>query len=277
MIKKVSPKANITLNEIMVSSADSGTDLKLNRTCERLHQLQQEDSFCKWIMGMLRTSKLQTNNLYYMEDELMMRNIIDNKQCFHTMVLPQVSITEILRSVHDELGHNGSTRTYMHIHRLYYWKGLKASVTQHVKQCMTCHKRNIQTVKYDQLHFSTSRLLMQFISMDLIGPLHLLRNGYYYTLMVICMLTGYTFCMTLKTKTASEVVQAYIDEVYAKFGGSMPILSDNRTEFKNQLFTDMAYQWGEEHRVYYPPYHPQSNERIEGFHNFLKACMSKHV
>ena len=32
-----------------------------------------------------------------------------------------------------------------------------------------------------------------------------------------------------------------------------------------------------EHRVYSPPYHLQSNGRIEGFHNFLKVCMSKHV
>ena len=81
---------------------------------------------------------------------------------------------------------------------------------------------------------------MQFISMDLIGPFDPPSNGYHYTLMVICMLTGYTFCIPLNTKTASKVVQVYIDEVYAKFGGSMKILSDNGTEFKNKLFTDVA-------------------------------------
>ena len=32
-----------------------------------------------------------------------------------------------------------------------------------------------------------------------------------------------------------------------------------------------------EGRVYSPPYHPQSNRIIEGFHNFLKVCMSKYV
>ena len=58
-------------------------------------------------------------------------------------------------------------------------------------------------------------------------------NGYHYALMVICMITGYTFCIPLKTKTGSDVVQAYIDEVYAKSWGSMKILSDNGTEFKN--------------------------------------------
>ena len=61
-----------------------------------------------------------------MEDELLMRNIIDYKQCFHTMMLPFMLTTQILRAAHDALGHNGSTRTYMLVHRLYYWKDLKA-------------------------------------------------------------------------------------------------------------------------------------------------------
>ena len=66
------------------------------------------------------------------------------------------------------------------------------------------------------------------------------------------MLTGYTFCVPLKTNTTSKVVQAYIDEVYAKFGGSMKILSDSGTEFENQLFTDVVSQLGMEHKVYSP-------------------------
>ena len=111
-------------------------------------------------MDLLKSSKLQTNNKYYIEDELLMRNIIDNKMCFHTMVLPQVFTTQILKAAHNELGNNGTTRTYKFIHRLYYWKGLKAVINKHIKQCMTCQKRNKQVVKYVQLHFSTPRLLM---------------------------------------------------------------------------------------------------------------------
>ena len=65
---------------------------------------------------------------------------------------------------------------------------------------------------------------MQFISMDLIGLFDPSSSVYQYVLMVICMSTGYTFCIPLKNKTASKVVQAYIDEVYAKFGESVQIL-----------------------------------------------------
>ena len=162
-------------------------------------------------------------------------------------------------------------------HKSFYWKDLKSSVSKHIKQCLTCQKRNIQMVKYAPVHFSTLSLAMPFISMDLNDIFDSSSSGYHYDLMVICMLTGYTFCVPLKTKNTSEVVQSYIEKVYDKFGGSMKILSENGMEFKSQLFTNVATQMGVEHKVYSPPYHPQSNGRIEGLHNFCKVCMSKHV
>ena len=36
-------------------------------------------------------------------------------------------------------------------------------------------------------------------------------------------------------------------------------------------------QLGVKHKIYSPPYRPQSNGRIESFHYFLKACISKHI
>ena len=118
---------------------------------------------------------------------------------------------------------------------------------------------------------------MEFISMDLIGEFPQSQKGNCYALTVICMLTGYTFCIPIPDKSASQVVKAYIDNVYRKYGGSLKILSDNGKEFKNQLFLKVATELGVEYKLYTPPYHPQSNGRIEGFHSFLKACMSKHI
>ena len=91
------------------------------------------------------------------------------------------------------------------------------------------------------------------------------------------MLTGYVLCIPLKTKTAMEVVQDYIDNMYAKFGGSLQILSGNGTEFKNQIFEHVAKELGVKYKKYTPPYCPTSNGQIEGFHNFLKSCISKHI
>ena len=58
--------------------------------------------------------------------------------------------------------------------------------------------------------------------------------------------------------------------MYSKFGGSLKILSDNGTEFKNKIFEQVAKELGVVYKLYTPPYHPALNGRIEGFHAFLK-------
>ena len=44
------------------------------------------------------------------------------------------------------------------------------------------------------------------------------------------MLTGFTWCIPLKTKTADEVAKAYLDHIYSLFEGSVKIMMDNGTE-----------------------------------------------
>ena len=57
----------------------------------------------------------------------------------------------------------------------------------------------------------------------------------------------------------------------------MKILTDNGTEFKNEVFKEMLQTLGTEKLIHSPPYRPQSNGRIEGFHHYLKACIAKHM
>ena len=119
---------------------------------------------------------------------------------------------------------------------------------------------------------------MDFISMYLIGEFHPpSSHGNKYALTVICMLSGWTWCIPIPDKTVSVAVNAYLKHVHHVFGPSHKILSDNGTEFSNKLFETIAKELGVEHKIYSPPYRPQSNGRIEGFHAFLKMCLAKHV
>ena len=119
---------------------------------------------------------------------------------------------------------------------------------------------------------------MDFIAMDLIGEFHPPSSqGNRYALTGICMLTGFTWCIPLKSKKAAEVSRAYLQHVYSVLGGSTKILTDNGTEFKNEVFKEMLQKLGTEKLIHSPPHRPQSNGRIEGFHRYLKACMAKYM
>ena len=52
------------------------------------------------------------------------------------------------------------------------------------------------------------------------------------------------------------------------------ILSDNGTEFKNNLMDQVLKQLGIE-QIFSAPYHPQSNGKLEVFHKYLKPTMKK--
>ena len=99
--------------------------------------------------------------------------------------------------------------------------------------------------------------------MDLIGEFHPpTSHGHRYALTAVCMLTGFTWCVPLKTKTAEEITKAYMDHIYCSFGGSIKeVISKLGTEFS----------------IHSPPYRPQSNGKIERFHRFLKTFISKHI
>ena len=90
------------------------------------------------------------------------------------------------------------------------------------------------------------------------------------------MLTGFTFCIPLKNKTAEEVVKAYLNHICCVFGPSKKILTDNGTEFKNKMWEEVYKLLRTQHSVT-PIYSPQCNGRIEGFHRFLKATVGKQI
>ena len=210
-----------------------------------LSELQQKDTFCANILSQIEKGNIIEGQLYMIQNKLLKRYVTDGNNTYETIVLPRALIAQLLKMAHDNSGHNGTHRTYMLLKRLYYWKGLKPSVAKHIQRCYQNQRRNKQVVKYATLHFDVAIFPMQFISMDLIGEFPPpTTKGKRYALTVICMLMGYVFCIPLKTKTTEEVLQVYIDNVYSKFGGSIKILSDNGTKFKNNIFEQVAKELG---------------------------------
>ena len=54
------------------------------------------------------------------------------------------------------------------------------------------------------------------------------------------------------------------------------ILSDNWTEFKNQLIDNILQKLGIDH-IFCAQYYPQSNEKLEVFHKYLTPTLKNCV
>ena len=245
---------------------------------QRLKKLQQQDTNIETLKCKLQHNRLDKEYYSLDENELLMRKVIDGGHEFHAIYLPSILTFQVLRTAHDDLGHKGFPRTYAALRRVFYWKGMKEDIRKHCKTCATCQLHKLENVKLERKIFRPSLQPMDLISMDLIGEFHPpTSHGHCYALTAVCMLTGFTWCVPLKTKTAEEVMKAYMDHIYSNFGGSIKILTDNGMEFKNKLFKEVVKKLGTEFSIHSPPYRPQSNEKIEGFHRFLKTCIGKHI
>ena len=93
-----------------------------------LHKLEQGDTFHKNILNQVEKGNITDGQLYLVKDKILKRYVLEGDNTYETIVVPRALTAQILRMAHDELGHNGTHRTYTILKRLYYWKGLKPSV-----------------------------------------------------------------------------------------------------------------------------------------------------
>ena len=99
------------------------------------------------------------------------------------------------------------------------------------------------------------------IAMDLVTDFTESNKGNKHILTIIDLLTGWPEAILILNKSANTITKAFI-------------LSDNGTEFKNQIFDKVTKDLGIE-RIFSAPYHPQSNGKLETFHKFLKPTLKK--
>ena len=64
--------------------------------------------------------KPSSGNSYSVKNGIYMEYVTDNEQMFKKIILPKCLTGQVMKLVHDKLGHNGSTLTCIIPHRFYY-------------------------------------------------------------------------------------------------------------------------------------------------------------
>ena len=78
------------------------------------------------------------------------------------------------------------------------------------------------------------------IALDLIEPFQPSSKGNIYVLTGMCLLTNNPIAICTPDKTANIVIQIHLQHMYATFGGSFTLISDNGKEFNSELFQKVA-------------------------------------
>ena len=261
---------------VEITEHENIKEIKLPLKPKQLQQMQKNDTYCRDVAKKLhKDTELQ--KIFIKEEGVLYRLWIEDGRTFKCILVPQVLQDFMIILAHDYSGHNGSRRTYNCLKRQYYWPGIRKQILRHCKKCKECVLQNQGQPEKCFGHFDSPDLPMEFICMDLVGPIHPPSSrGNKYVLTVIGMLTGFTIAVPIKNKNAETICEAYRDNIYCVFGGSSRMLTDNGSEFKNKEMKEVCDTLGLK-RIFSPVYTPQSNGRLEGWHRFFKACIAKHI
>ena len=209
---------------VTITEHEDVREIKLPLKPHQLQQLQQHDEYCATIAKKMNKED-DLDRIFLKENGVIYRLWTEDGHTFKCILVPEVLQDPLLILAHDLSGHNGGRRTYNCLKRQYCWKGMRKWAFKHCKQCMECILQNQGQPEKQFSHFQTPDLPMQFICMDLVGPIHPPSSrGNKYVLTVIDMLTGFTVATAIPDKNAETVCKAYRDHVYCIFGGSSRIL-----------------------------------------------------
>ena len=264
------------VDTVKIQQSEHFKEIRLPLQDAQMQLLQRHDDTCRGITKKLQQDK-HMNKLFMLKRGIVYRLWCEDDKTAECVVVLEVLRDPLLMLAHNYSGHNGFRRTYNAMKRQYYWPGMQKDILRHCKKCHQCSLQNQGTGEIGFDHFNVPSLLMEFICMDLVGPISpQTSKGNRYMLTVIDMLTGYTIAVAIPDKRAKTVCKAYRDHVYCTFGGSSRILMDNGTEFRSkemkQICEDLDIK-----QVFSPVYTPQANGRLEGWHRFLKSCIAKHI
>ena len=116
--------------------------------------------------------------------------------------------------------------------------------------------------------------LFNKIAIDLVTECETSTSGNKHVLTIIDHLTGWLEAFPIPDKSMDTTVSTFINKYLPIHMCPRFILSDNGTQFKNNILDQVLKQLGID-RIFSASYHPQSNCKLEVFHKYLKPTLKK--
>ena len=195
------------------------------------------------------------------------------------VVLPQSLRAIVLEECHDmsASGHLGIKQTLARIEENYYWEGMYEDVRKYVTSCIACITKKMTPHKnIGELGTIVASRPWEIIGSDMLGPLPLTAKGNRYILTFTDHFTKWVEAFAIKSCTAGEVAQHFVESIICRFGTPDKLLTDRGKAFIGELMTEVNKLL----QVRYlrtSPYHPQTNRLTECFNKTLTTMLSMYV
>ena len=177
---------------------------------------------------------------------------MDSNQTFLALLIPKSWCFTVLSEAHDKLGHQGINRTYHFVKHQYYWQVMNKDMCKFINNCALFKRKKARTQLYPLQMTDIPDRPFNKIAIDLVSNVNVSTLGNQCILTIIDHLTGWPEVFPIPDNKTDTIACVYIKNCLSNYMCLHVILSDNGTEFKNQLMDNVLQQLGIDHIFCHP-------------------------
>jgi transposase InsO family protein len=194
---------------------------------------------------------------------------------------------DIIRCMHDTLGHAGTRHLVACMRQHFHWRGLVADVRLFVAQCDACQRRKLVMAEPPPLNEPAIRGPFEHVHIDLCGPFdtpvkddhgHLSMPKKPVKAYVVLMIDYFTKAAefaVIYDRAAASVARAFHYSWLCRYFVPTYVTSDNGSEFQTE-FVHLLARLGILH-IHTSACHPAANGVVERLVRSFKSMLTRHV
>ena len=189
----------------------------------------------KRLHGSDLTMKKQFSHLF-VQRGVLYRKVCETEEETHQLVLPECYKEEVLRGLHDHVGHPGVERTVRLLRERFYWPGMYTDVETWVKGCDRCLRRKNKQQQREPLVSVTTSAPLELVCMDYLTleP----SKGVGNVLIITDHFTKYALAIPTRNQTARTTAEAFFDNFVAHYGIPERLHTDQGANFESELIKE---------------------------------------
>jgi hypothetical protein len=190
-------------------------------------------------------------------------------------VVKLTEVESILYNMHSDplAGHFAFDGTFQRTIARYYWPQMGDDIKNYIQACQTCQKFG-GTRRKEPLHPIRVGQPYDRVGIDLVGPLPVTQRNNRYIIVMTEYLTKWPEAKPIPNKNAETIASHFHEEIICRHGCPKELLSDQGTEFCNQIVNALCQLHGIRHTLS-SAYHPQTNGLVERFNQTLCKSLAK--